>query len=562
MMYKILFLLFVSCLANHHSFANDDNPKEPPKPVPHQGVFCKGLLNDVEPSFESLNAPRSGFVHDTTKYRYGGVKADTCVSNQGGYGSCWAHAGLTFFEQRVFLKTGKYIELSEDYLIAQKLIHQAIIAAKQDQGYVSSGGIAGYNAGMDVSALSELYGVLPAEAWKPLIPFSEWRSPFSKLEFHLNVAVHNARLDRKSGKFDEKAFRAQLTDIVQTYVGKWPKSFEFEGAKYSPVTFFKRPEFRRNTGSGSMVLRKGLAVQDFSVEYIAKRIREHIDLLREPVVVSLQSVRTFQNYDQGIWSVNAFCQYTVSLENTEMCGLIKNLALQGDSANTHAVNIVDYEVDAQGNIVKFLALNSWGKDAGDQGYLHIYWDYFKMFVNNAAVYAYTQNPNPSRDGVNPKILKIFDENKDNPEQFLKSLQKYDSSALDFIFGKNASPLSDQDLLFLLSTIPLGQKIGASNLWKNILRNLKHSWQFEHSVDEVKGWGPADVAILYELLSRVKEISSPELGYEIEEATELLVESSYYWENYASGFKDDVLDLFKKTVRKKIQTNRAPQKRSP
>ena len=50
------------------------------------------------------------------------------------------------------------------------------------------------------------------------------------------------------------------------------------------------------------------------------------------------------------------------------------------SANGHVVQIVGYDLGPSGNIIKWKIKNSWGQDAGTNGYFHMYHDYFNTFA--------------------------------------------------------------------------------------------------------------------------------------------------------------------------------------
>ena len=52
----------------------------------------------------------------------------------------------------------------------------------------------------------------------------------------------------------------------------------------------------------------------------------------------------------------------------------------------HVVVVTGYDLDQKtGKISKFKIKNSWGMKAGDNGYYHMYRDYFRVFVKAVAV---------------------------------------------------------------------------------------------------------------------------------------------------------------------------------
>lgn len=46
----------------------------------------------------------------------------------------------------------------------------------------------------------------------------------------------------------------------------------------------------------------------------------------------------------------------------------------------HAVDIVGVDLDAQGRVIKYKIKNSHGTDNGEDGYYHLYRDYFENFL--------------------------------------------------------------------------------------------------------------------------------------------------------------------------------------
>jgi bleomycin hydrolase len=59
----------------------------------------------------------------------------------------------------------------------------------------------------------------------------------------------------------------------------------------------------------------------------------------------------------------------------------------------HAVQIVGYELDpSTGKVLKWKIKNSWGVDSGDNGYYHMYRDYFRTFVTGIAYFSDADEP--------------------------------------------------------------------------------------------------------------------------------------------------------------------------
>jgi hypothetical protein len=54
------------------------------------------------------------------------------------------------------------------------------------------------------------------------------------------------------------------------------------------------------------------------------------------------------------------------------------------SYGMHAVQVVGYEADADGKVIKWKIKNSWGSKAGDKGYFYMYDDYFRAYASMAS----------------------------------------------------------------------------------------------------------------------------------------------------------------------------------
>ncbi|MFL5815090.1 MAG: C1 family peptidase [Bdellovibrionia bacterium] len=63
----------------------------------------------------------------------------------------------------------------------------------------------------------------------------------------------------------------------------------------------------------------------------------------------------------------------------------KEERLFGLTEMDHAMAIVGYDLDENGNIIKLKVANSWGKKAGTKGYFHMYKEWFDKYVTEAAI---------------------------------------------------------------------------------------------------------------------------------------------------------------------------------
>jgi bleomycin hydrolase len=111
-------------------------------------------------------------------------------------------------------------------------------------------------------------------------------------------------------------------------------------------------------------------------------VQRQLDATGEPVRISLKWTSTFMDRVRGLISIDAFNPLRVDEK------YLSDLAnLSSDSRNFgHAVDVVDYDIQS-GQPVKLLILNSHGETEGDQGYYHLYWDFFRERCKSVSVYA-------------------------------------------------------------------------------------------------------------------------------------------------------------------------------
>src|SRR3989344_1751243 len=66
--------------------------------------------------------------------------AATPIRDQCNYGSCWVHGTLAEIEHHLLKKTGKAVDLSEEYVVTYSLLERAYIALANPGFHVDEGG--------------------------------------------------------------------------------------------------------------------------------------------------------------------------------------------------------------------------------------------------------------------------------------------------------------------------------------------------------------------------------------------------------------------------------------
>ena len=162
------------------------------------------------------------------------VKANkiTSIKDQNKSGTCWAYSTNSFFESEILRKTGKTYDLSEMFVAGKTYRDRAIKAVRMHGDVSFSEGGSGY----DVQYCWENYGMIPESAMPlpgkmigdSLANFSEF---FSVMTSYVEAVAKN-----KASKLTP-AWKNGLQGIIDSYLGKAPASFQYEGKTYTPQSF-------------------------------------------------------------------------------------------------------------------------------------------------------------------------------------------------------------------------------------------------------------------------------------------------------------------------------------
>ena len=169
----------------------------------------------------------SGFVFTTVD-----SVAITPVKDQHRSSTCWAFSTLGFLESEVLRTKGKEIDFSEMFVVSKTMIDRATYCVRlYNEPHFAPGGSA-----YDVIYCMSHYGLVPQEAMPGI------RYGWTKND---TLPVH-AELDRVAGgylkglsslKKVSPVWKEGLQAIYDTYLGKCPEEFEYEGKKYTPKSF-------------------------------------------------------------------------------------------------------------------------------------------------------------------------------------------------------------------------------------------------------------------------------------------------------------------------------------
>ena len=188
----------------------------------------QGLLLMI-PNMVAQDAPKKekgeGFVFTTVK-----ENPITSVKNQNRSSTCWSFSGLGFLESEL-LRTGKgEYDLSEMFVVHHTMIDRAV-------NYVRYHGDSSFSPGgsfYDILYCMRNYGLVPQSAM-PGIMYGD------------TLPVHN-ELDATAGAYVDAIAKGKLkkltpvwknglVSIYDTYLGKYPEKFTYNGKEYTPKSF-------------------------------------------------------------------------------------------------------------------------------------------------------------------------------------------------------------------------------------------------------------------------------------------------------------------------------------
>lgn len=165
-------------------------------------------------------------------YQFTPVKEIPCTSvkDQHRSGTCWSFSGLGFLEAEM-LRLGKpAVDLSEMFIVYHSYSDKAV-------KYVRLHGSLNFGAGgafHDVTNVIKKYGIVPEEAYTGL-NYGEEKHVHGELDRTLLDQV-KVVVDNPNKKLTT-AWHDALNGTLDTYLGKLPEKFKFQGTDYTPQTF-------------------------------------------------------------------------------------------------------------------------------------------------------------------------------------------------------------------------------------------------------------------------------------------------------------------------------------
>ena len=156
----------------------------------------------------------------------------TSVKDQNRSGTCWDYSTLSFFEAEILKKTGKTYDLSEAYVANRTYMDRAIQVVRLHGDCQFSEGGSAY----DPLYCLEHYGIVPqsAEDYPSTNPDD---SLFNFNEFFSVMTPYVEAIAKSKESRISQNWKQGLQGILDSYLGKAPEQFTYEGKTYTPKSF-------------------------------------------------------------------------------------------------------------------------------------------------------------------------------------------------------------------------------------------------------------------------------------------------------------------------------------
>lgn len=156
----------------------------------------------------------------------------TSVKNQAKSGTCWNYSTLSFFESEILKKSGKTYDLCEMFVCNKNYMDRAVTKVRMHGDAQFSEGGSAY----DVLYVLKTFGICPETAMPlPGTLYGDTLNNFNQL-----FPVMSAYVDavwKTTQKTLNPAWKNGLQGILDAYLGQCPEVFEYEGKKYTPMSF-------------------------------------------------------------------------------------------------------------------------------------------------------------------------------------------------------------------------------------------------------------------------------------------------------------------------------------
>ena len=156
----------------------------------------------------------------------------TSVKNQNRSGTCWDFSTLSFFEAEILKNTGKTYDLCEAFVANKTYMDRAIQVVRLHGDCQFAEGGSCY----DPLYCIQHYGIVPETAMaKAGSQYGD--SLFNFNEFFKVMTPYVEAVAKSNASKLSPAWKNGLQGILDSYLGKCPTSFTYQGKSYTPKSF-------------------------------------------------------------------------------------------------------------------------------------------------------------------------------------------------------------------------------------------------------------------------------------------------------------------------------------
>lgn len=156
----------------------------------------------------------------------------TSVKNQGSSGTCWSYAANSFIESEMVRMGKKPVEISQIYSARNTYIEKGRMYVRMHGAVTLGDG----GALHDVMNMYKKYGAVPQSVYTGL-NYGTDKNKFGEMGA-LTQGLLEAVVKNPNGQLTPN-WETAYTAVIDSYLGQAPKSFDYNGKKYTPESFAK-----------------------------------------------------------------------------------------------------------------------------------------------------------------------------------------------------------------------------------------------------------------------------------------------------------------------------------
>lgn len=156
----------------------------------------------------------------------------TSIKDQNRSGTCWDYATMSFIESEILRKSGKTYNLSEMFIANKNYMDRAVKAVRMhgDVSFAQGGSFD------DPIYVIKQHGIVPEEAMA--LPGTMTGDSLANFgEFFSVMSPYVSAVATSKAKKLSPAWKNGLQGILDSYLGKCPENFTYEGKSYTPQSF-------------------------------------------------------------------------------------------------------------------------------------------------------------------------------------------------------------------------------------------------------------------------------------------------------------------------------------